>query len=99
MSLLKSKCEKAYAIVLNLLEDELIDLVSHVEPGNAHGVWSVLLETYEVKSTATLCHKLDLFMNIRFNPENESFDVYKCRYMKLLSELKEMNEIVSPAIQ
>jgi len=30
MALLK-KSEKAYAIVLNLLEDELIDLVSHVE--------------------------------------------------------------------
>lgn len=98
-NVLKLKSEKAYAIVLNLLEDELIDLVSHVEPGNAHGVWSVLLETYEMKSTATLCHKLDLFMNIRFNSESESFDLFRSRYMKLLSELKEMNEVVSPAIQ
>lgn len=98
MALLK-KSEKAYAIVLNLLEDELIDLVSHVEAGDAHRVWSVLLETYEVKSTATLCYKLDSLMNIRFNPDTESFDVFKSRFMKLILELKEMNEVVSPAIQ
>jgi len=38
-------------------------------------------------------------MNIRFNPDTESFDVFKSRFMKLILELKEMNEVVSPAIQ
>jgi len=46
---ISSKSERAYAILLNLLDDEVIDLVAHVEAGDAHGVWTVLLETYETK--------------------------------------------------
>jgi len=94
--------EKAYGILINLLEDRLIDLVVSVEPGNARGVWKVLLETYEAKSTALLCHTLDLFMNIQFrgrDHETESFDMYRARFMNLLQKLKEMGELVSPAIQ
>lgn len=96
---ISSKPEKAYAILLNLLDDEVIDLVAHVEAGDAHGVWTVLLETYETKSTASLCYTLDQFMNIKFDDRRESFDVYKARFMNLLVALKEMGEVVSLAIQ
>src|SRR3984957_4945382 len=96
---ISSKSERAYAILLNLLDDEVIDLVVHVEAGNAHGVWTVLLETYETKSTASLCYTLDQFMNIKFDDRRESFDVYKARFMNLLVALKEMGEVVSLAIQ
>jgi hypothetical protein len=94
--------EKAYGILLNLLEDELIDLVASVEPGNARGVWKVLLDTYEAKTTASVCHTLDMFMNIEFDGEGhkrESFDMYKARFTNLVHKLKEMGEPVSPAIQ
>jgi hypothetical protein len=94
--------EKAYGILLNLLEDELIDLVASVEPGNARGVWKVLLDTYEAKTTASLCHTLDMFMNIAFDGEGhkrESFDMYKARFTNLVQKLKEMGETVSPTIQ
>jgi hypothetical protein len=97
--MLKQKSEKAYSILLNLLEDQLIDLVVNVEPGDAYRVWMVLLETFEVKSTASLCHRLDLLMSIRFDTEKETFDVFKGRFMKLLLELKERGETISPAIQ
>jgi hypothetical protein len=93
------RTEKAYAILLNLLDDELIDLVAHVEPGDAHGVWTVLLDTYEAKSTANLCHKLDLLMHIRFSPEKESFDVFRARFTRLVTQVKEMGETLSLAIQ
>jgi hypothetical protein len=93
------RSEKAYAILLNLLEDDLIDLVAHVEPGDAHGVWTVLLDTYEAKSTASLCYKLDQLMNIQFRSEKESFDVFKARFTRLVAEVKEMGETISPAIQ
>ena len=63
-AVLMKKSEKAYSILLNLLEDELTDLIATVEQGDAYRVWIVLLETYETKSTASLCHKLDLLMNI-----------------------------------
>ena len=96
---ISSKSERAYAILLNLLDDEVIDLVAHVEAGDAHGVWTVLLETYETKSTASLCYTLDQFMNIKFDDRRESFDVYKARFMNLLVALKEMGEVVSLAIQ
>ena len=96
---ISSKSERAYAILLNLLDDEVIDLVAHVEAGDAHGVWTVLLETYETKSTASLCYTLDQFMNIKFDDGRESFDVYKARFMNLLVALKEMGEVVSLAIQ
>jgi len=95
----KVKCEKAYSILLNLLEDHLIDLVVNVEPGDAHRVWTVLLDTFEVKSTASLCHRLDLLMSIRFDTEKETFDGFKGRFTKLLLELKERGETISPAIQ
>jgi gag-polypeptide of LTR copia-type len=98
-AVLMKKSEKAYSILLNLLEDELTDLVATVEQGDAFQVWSVLLETYESKSTASLCHRLDLLMNIQFKPEVETFDVFKARFMKLLKELKDMDECVSPSIQ
>ena len=90
--------EKAYAILLNLLDDELIDLVASVEPGNAAGVWKVLVDTYDAKTTASLCHTLDMFMNIKFK-ENESFDMYKARFINLVLKLKEMGETLSPSIQ
>lgn len=96
------KQEKAYGILLNLLEDELIDLVASVDPGNARGVWKVLLDTYEAKTTASLCHTLDVFMNIEFGGGDhggESFDMYKARFTNLVQKLKEMGEKVSPAIQ
>jgi hypothetical protein len=95
VAIVKAKCEKAYSMLLNLLEDHLIDLVVNVEPGNAHAVWCVLLDTFEVKSTASLCHRLDLLMNIRFDLEKETFDGFKGRFMKLLLELKERGETIS----
>ena len=97
--LLKQKCEKAYSMLLNLLEDQLIDLVVNVEPGDARRVWKILLDTFEVKSTASLCHRLDLLMSIRFDLEKETFDVFKGRFTKLILELKERGEVISPAIQ
>ena len=93
------KSEKAYAILLNLLEDELIDLIAHVDAGDVHGVWTVLLETYEAKSTASLCYTLDQLMNIQFDSKKETFDMFKARFTKLVLALKEMNEVVSAAIQ
>ena len=98
-AIVKAKCEKAYSILLNLLEDHLIDLVVNVEPGDAHRVWTVLLDTFEMKSTASLCHRLDLLMSIRFDLEKETFDGFKGRFTKLLLELKERGETISPAIQ
>jgi len=53
----------------------------------------------EMKSTASLCHRLDLLMSIRFDLEKETFDGFKGRFTKLLLELKERGEIISPAIQ
>jgi len=93
------KSEKAYAILLNLLDDDLIDLIAHVEAGDAHRVWTVLLETYEAKSTASLCYKLDQLMNIQFRSEKETFDMFKARLTRLISEVKTMGEIISPVIQ
>jgi Zinc knuckle len=40
-----------------------------------------------------------MLMNIRFVPDKETFDVFKARIMKLILELKEMGEFVSPALQ
>ena len=93
------KGEKAYSLLLSLLEDNVIDLVSHIEPGDAFGVWKILIDTYEGKSTAKMCHLLDLLMNLRFKPKKEEFDSYRARMTTILMKLKEMNETVSPALQ
>ena len=95
----RKKIEKAYAVILNLLEDNMIDLVAHVTAGDAYGVWKVLTNTYEGKSTAKLCHLLDSLMNLRFREKKESFDVYRARLTNLVVKLKDMKEAVSPALQ
>lgn len=95
----RKKAEKAYAILLGLLEDNVIDLVAHVAPGDPYGVWKVLTDTYEGKSTAKLCHLLDLLMNLRFNEKKEEFDTYRARMTNLVMKLKEMGETISPALQ
>jgi hypothetical protein len=99
LAILMKKSEKAYSLLLNLLEDEIIDLVAPAEAGDAFHLWKILLDTYEIKSTANLCTKLNLLMNIKFNQDKESFDSFRSRFNKLLMELKEMDEIISQAMQ
>ena len=66
LALRQKKSEKAYSLLLSLLEDHVIDLIAHVDSGDAYGVWKVLIDTYEGKSTAKMCHLLDLLMNLKF---------------------------------
>ena len=91
--------EKAYSLILNLLEDELIDLVVTVESGDAFMLWKTLLDTFESQSTARLCSILGSFMNIRYLQDRETCDQFKSRYNKLLKQVKDMGEHVSLAIQ
>jgi hypothetical protein len=91
--------DKAYAILLNLLDDSLIELISSVSVGDAAGVWKILLSTYETKSTAQLCQKLDELLNLKFAGTGESFDVYKARFTNLCIEVKEMDEDLSSKIK
>lgn len=98
-SAVASKSEKAYAILVNLLDDSLIELISSVPSGDAAGVWTVLLDTYENKSTAQLCTKLDELMNLKFESSKESFDLFKARFTHICTDLKEMGEVISPKIQ
>jgi hypothetical protein len=93
------RSEEAYALLLNLLDDTLIDLVSSVPCGDAAGVWKLLLYTYESKSTAHLCAKMDEAMNLRFEPARENFDLFKARFTNLCVELKDLGEPLSAKIQ
>ena len=47
----QKKRERAYALLVGLLDDNVIDLVAHVEAGDAYGVWKVLSDTYEAMMT------------------------------------------------
>jgi hypothetical protein len=90
----EKKSKKAYAILMLSLQTEQIRLVAHVPRGNANGVWEVLLQRYERKTTASKTHTRDMLHKCKMNKEEE-FDDYLARINSLMLKLEEMEESVS----
>jgi transposase InsO family protein len=79
-------------IMLTLLPEQL-KLVQHVNEGDAHGLWSVLLEHYERKTLASKLSLRQQFTNIKMEA-NESFDSYLSRFKRLVLRLGEEGETI-----
>jgi transposase InsO family protein len=91
---LAKKAKKAYAMLINCLEDEQLHLVAHVPMGNAHEVWNILQQRYERKTTASKAHTRDMLHKCKME-KSEGFDNYLGRIMQLVLSLSEMGETVS----
>ncbi|MDR3582098.1 MAG: hypothetical protein P4L67_02370, partial [Candidatus Pacebacteria bacterium] len=86
------RSKKVYALLLQALqENSLVELVMHVSPGDARGVWSTLLKRFERKSTANKAHVYDKLLQTRC-AEDESIDSYVARIKNLKMLLGEMGE-------
>jgi hypothetical protein len=91
---LEKKSRKAFAIIINCLQDEQLQLVVQVPRGNAHEVWNILTQRYERTTTASKAHTRDMLHKCKMS-SNESFDGYLGRVTQLVISLTEMKEPVS----
>lgn len=91
---LEMKSKKAYSILLLSLQTEQIKLVLHVPRGNANGVWEVLLQRYERKTTANKAHIREKLHSMKMET-NELFDTYVARLTQLILQLADMGEEIS----
>lgn len=91
---LQRKSKKAYAILINCLRDEQLQLVQHIAKGNAHEVWTTLLQRYESKTTASKSHARDMLHQCK-KDSKETFDTYVSRIIQAMISLEEMGEKIS----
>ena len=98
---LQRKSQLAYGILIQALKDEQLRLVQGVVRGDAHGIWKILLETYERKSMATRVQLLEQLFGtqlIQKGNERESMASYVARLTELERRLRAQGEQVSESI-
>lgn len=91
------KSHLAYGILIQSLKDEQLRLVQGVARGNAHGIWRILLETYERKSMATRVQLLERLFGTQLKA-NESMASYVARLTEIERRLRAQGEQVSESI-
>ena len=80
--LLVKKSKAAFRTFVSSLSDDLILLINSVAPGDAHGVWKILLAKYERKTMASLHHTRGKLLSMRMEA-SESFDAYLARIQEI----------------
>ena len=88
---------RAYGMLLQALQDEQLRLVRTVARGNAHGVWRILLATYERKSMVSRVRLLEQLFTLALR-DKESIATYVSRLMEIERRLKAQDEQVSESI-
>jgi len=91
------KSQLAYGILMQSLQDEQLRLVQGVARGNAHGVWKILLETYERKSMATQVQLLERLFGMQVQ-KGETIAGYVARLTEIERRLRAQGEQVSEGI-
>lgn len=95
----EERADRAYGmLVLSFSSPALTSLVQQVTPGDAHGVWKLLLGRYERKTVASQAHVIEQLMSTRMEA-GEHVDSYVARLKNTVSVLAEMGEPVSPSMQ
>jgi hypothetical protein len=88
--------KRAYAVLLLALTSKELRLCGHVEHGDAHGVWQVLLDTYERRSTATRVQLMEMLFKIRLM-RSESVALYVSRLTEVERKLASQGERIGGA--
>jgi hypothetical protein len=91
------KSHLAYGILIQSLQDEQLRLVQGVARGNAHGIWKILVDTYERKSMATRVQLLERLFGTQLKA-NESIAQYVARLTEIERKLRAQGEQVSESI-
>jgi hypothetical protein len=89
---------RAYAALLAALGVKQLRLCEHVAFGDAHGVWSVLLATYERQSVATRVQLIERLLSMRLS-RSESVSLYVARVTDVVRRLAEQEESIGAATQ
>jgi len=93
----RRKSHRAYGILVQCLQDEQLRLMQNVKRGDAHGVWRILLDTYERKSMATKVQLLERLFALS-KPTSESITSYVARLTEIERKLRAQGEEVSESI-
>jgi hypothetical protein len=93
----RRKSNRAYGILVQCLQDEQLRLMQNVQRGDAHGVWKILLDTYERKSMATKVQLLERLFALTKQPL-ESITSYIARLTEIERKLNAQEEKVSESI-
>ena len=90
----EARRRKAYSTLILALNDTHLQMVMQVAEGDAHGVWTELVEHFERSTMASKAHTRGMLHKTRMQ-RGEAFDVYRARIMELVSRLRAMQEVVS----
>jgi hypothetical protein len=94
---LLEKSKRAYGSILLALLPEQLRLCQHVTLGDAHGLWTVLLNTYERKSLSTKVQLFERLFSLVLG-RTESIALYVARLTDIERKLKEQDENISQSI-
>jgi hypothetical protein len=92
--LMKSRCARAYTIILLSLDDTRIQMVMDVAEGDSVGLWSALMKLFERTTTASKTHTRRMLHQIKMDVDEE-FDLFKSRIIQLVTRLNSMGENVT----
>jgi hypothetical protein len=91
------RSRRAYGALMLALGHTQLQLCQRVALGDAHGVWQVLLDTYDRKSVATRVQLIERLFSME-QGRSESVSVYVSRVTEVEQRLREQGEEVSGAI-
>jgi hypothetical protein len=93
----RRRSNRAYGILVQCLQDEQLRLMQNVKRGDAHGVWRILLDTYERKSMATKVQLLERLFALT-KQASETITSYIARLTEIERKLNAQEEKVSESI-
>jgi len=93
----RKRSHRAYGMLLQSLQSEQLRLVQHVQRGDAHGVWLILLDTYERKSMATKVQLLEQLFSLQMQ-RNDSIASYVAHLTEIERKLHAQEENISESI-
>ena len=82
----------AYAIVVQCLDDERLQMMQSVAEHDAAGLWAEIVRINESVSIVSKMHTREMLYAARMG--RDSFDVYRTRVMQLVMRLRSMGSVV-----
>ena len=82
----------AYAIVIQHLDDERLQMMQSVAEHDAAGLWAEIVRINESVSIVSKMHTREMLYAARMG--GDSFDVYRTRVMQLVMRLRSMGSVV-----
>lgn len=89
---------KAYGSLVASLKSTQLRLIQHITQGDAHGVWKVLIDTYDRKSLSSRVLLMEQLFGMKLE-QRESVPIYVARLDDIVHQLADQNEMVQPSMK